>query len=540
MADDGCDGGDGSGRWAPRWCARWTRGDLLWEIAGSPARAGRRRRRLRCDRTLGVRAGTGRRQRATPSGRCRRRDADVRAGRGGLARSRLAGAGGARRAARRANCTRCGRRVQAIGTAVERRRQGVPVAPRRDSTSYGNGALGRAAAVGAVFAGEPASAGLAASLDAAVTHADRRATAASAALAAIIAGLDPAPTRRPMPVEIVVAVVATWRAASDVRDVPDPARWRRGEPIRLAPAWRWGVHADDDARPRRVVRARRPTTRRRRSPSPAAWSAHGSHVAGAITGALVGAIHGAAALRRRGTATSRAPTPTRLPRRRVAAAAHRDADRRPSSHGSDIWFLLDRSGSMAVDRRRRRGRLRPLLRRPAGDRRRRHRDHRAVRRRRPPRRARRRPPARRGALDRRPLRAPWLDAAVRRHRPAARPRRAPRRRRCRPARRHPHRRRTRTPAGAGPSSACSPASARCATRGWTFVFLGANQDSYAAGGQVGFHAGNVSNFTPTPGCARRLRRPRPHGLASGAARTAPGPPPGSRRLLGRPQGSRGA
>ncbi len=35
-------------------------------------------------------------------------------------------------------------------------------------------------------------------------------------------------------------------------------------------------------------------------------------------------------------------------------------------------------------------------------------------------------------------------------------------------------------------------------RGWTFVFLGANQDSYAAGGDVGFHAGNTSNFTSSP------------------------------------------
>ena len=32
--------------------------------------------------------------------------------------------------------------------------------------------------------------------------------------------------------------------------------------------------------------------------------------------------------------------------------------------------------------------------------------------------------------------------------------------------------------------------------GWTFVFLGANQDSYDAGGAMGMHAGNVSNFQP--------------------------------------------
>ncbi len=34
-------------------------------------------------------------------------------------------------------------------------------------------------------------------------------------------------------------------------------------------------------------------------------------------------------------------------------------------------------------------------------------------------------------------------------------------------------------------------------RGWTFVFLGANQDSYLAGAQLDIGAGNVSNFAPT-------------------------------------------
>jgi len=31
-------------------------------------------------------------------------------------------------------------------------------------------------------------------------------------------------------------------------------------------------------------------------------------------------------------------------------------------------------------------------------------------------------------------------------------------------------------------------------RGWTFVFMGANQDAYAEGGRMGFQAGNVQNF----------------------------------------------
>jgi Mg-chelatase subunit ChlD len=32
-------------------------------------------------------------------------------------------------------------------------------------------------------------------------------------------------------------------------------------------------------------------------------------------------------------------------------------------------------------------------------------------------------------------------------------------------------------------------------KGWTFVFLGANQDAYAEGGAVGGHAANIANFT---------------------------------------------
>ena len=94
------------------------------------------------------------------------------------------------------SCTRCG----PAATPSARRSRGTATACRGTSprsTSYGNAALGRAAAVGAAFAGDPASAALAASADAAVTHAERHATAASAALAAIVAGLirrDPATT----------------------------------------------------------------------------------------------------------------------------------------------------------------------------------------------------------------------------------------------------------------------------------------------------------------------------------------------------------
>ena len=34
-------------------------------------------------------------------------------------------------------------------------------------------------------------------------------------------------------------------------------------------------------------------------------------------------------------------------------------------------------------------------------------------------------------------------------------------------------------------------------RGWTFVFLGANIDSYATGGSMGYSAGSTMNYAPT-------------------------------------------
>lgn len=39
-------------------------------------------------------------------------------------------------------------------------------------------------------------------------------------------------------------------------------------------------------------------------------------------------------------------------------------------------------------------------------------------------------------------------------------------------------------------------------RGWTFVFMGANQDSYATGGGLGFADGSVQDFAATPDSVR--------------------------------------
>ena len=33
---------------------------------------------------------------------------------------------------------------------------------------------------------------------------------------------------------------------------------------------------------------------------------------------------------------------------------------------------------------------------------------------------------------------------------------------------------------------------------WTFVFMGANQDSYAEGGKIGMTTGNVQDYAATP------------------------------------------
>ena len=444
--------GDGTGARAPR---RWLAGAAAAAVGRrrSRRRATVRRARCRLDRTVGVvlglAAGNADAERAG-----RRRDADVRAGGRGVARPRLAGAGGARRAAVRGSCTRCGSRGEAIDAAVDG--AAGPASPwyLAASTSYGNAALGRAAAVGAVFAGEPAAVGLAASVDAAVTHAERRATAASAALAAIVAGLIRRGPRDDAASRSCRAVVAAC-AGADRRATCSRRRWRRWT---TAPTCR-GSGAGASAPPRRWpspcgARSSTDDPGRRRSPRRRTCE-HGSHAAGAVTGALVGAIHGAAALPAAGTATSRAPRATRgspgaSPQRRP------DADRSTSERCRHLVPARP-LGLDAVDRPRRRRRVRRLLRQPSGptggeatvtvvqfdddD------PHEVL-------------------VDAAPLDAVrsiagrfeprGIDAAVRRHRAAARPRRAPRRRRRRPARRRPHRRRRERQPRLDPAAAVRP------------------------------------------------------------------------------------
>ena len=219
------------------------------------ARSASRARRWLPTGSLGSCSGwPGERRRTARRRAGRRRDADVRDVVRGLARSRVAGARGAGGAVR-PPAARVPVAGPALRTAVDRRRRGAPW-HEAASRSYGNGALCRAAAVGIVRAGDARSIGEAASIDAAVTHASRRATASSAALAGMIAAARAARSRRPLPLTSSPGVVASV-GHDKVRASLELALASRGVPAadvvepdgRLAPR-----HVD--ARVGVVVRAR--------------------------------------------------------------------------------------------------------------------------------------------------------------------------------------------------------------------------------------------------------------------------------------------
>ena len=308
---------------------------------------------------LGLAAGNavGQRARQRP-GECR--DADVRDVVRGLARSRLAGARGAGRAAR----------PPAVRLAVARPRRGhgranggaaVPPGTRRRPRSYGNAALCRAAAVGVVRADDPHTIGEAASIDAAVTHASRRATASSAALAGIVAALvrrqpsaTPADvigqvvgsvghdhvratlqlalTSTGLPADQVVERIGDWPHATSTLALGAVVRARARRP------GRGHRHRRGDQRPRRH--------RRRR---------HRRHHRGDPRG-----LGPAAGVGRRARRSRRLPRAGRAHR----PGRHRPSARRAGRRRGDLVparpVRLDGS-----DRRRCRHRVRPLLRRAA-------------------------------------------------------------------------------------------------------------------------------------------------------------------------------
>jgi ADP-ribosylglycohydrolase len=381
-------------------------------------------------------------------------------------------------------------RGAAIGAAVNNHRAGVPwhlAAP----TSFGHAALGRAAAVGAAFAGEPAVVGLAASADAAVTHAERHATAASAALAAIVAALirrDPATA----PVEICRAVAVSSPDGA-VGGLLERALSRLGEGAEAIRDERWGVRADETLA--LAVRCALANDDPATAIAAAADLEHDSHAAGAITGALVGAIRGAAALPARWhTEVEGADAYPRLARRLAAAPT-------PAPTGdeqrADIWFLLDRSGSMQqiardvvsgfdgffASQRATRGEASvTVVQFDDHDR------HEVI--------VDAQPIATVGSIAGRfeprgstPLYDAiglLLDRAESRGGDAADQLVVVFTDGLENASRDWTQKRLFARIG------------ELRDRGWTFVFLGANQDSYASGGDLGIHAGNTSNFTSSP------------------------------------------
>ena len=153
----------------------------------------------------------------------------------------------------------------AIRRAVERRRAGAPWFEAAGG-SFGDAALPRAVAVGAVHAGAPDSVGLAASLDAVVSHASRRAVASAAALAGTVAAL----ITRPDGTDAVAAGAAGGRVArqrAGARPVArSPHRWsvgrRRPAARRRRPRGSPPIRIDRGQPRRRVDDGRAPRRRR--------------------------------------------------------------------------------------------------------------------------------------------------------------------------------------------------------------------------------------------------------------------------------------
>ena len=324
----------------------------------------------------------------------------------------------------------------AVRRAVERRLAGVPWFESAGE-SFGDAGLARAVAVGAVHAVDPAAVGLAASLDAVVSHASRRAVASSVALAGTVATLVSRPDDAD-PWALVGRVVESLDHRT-VRSLLQAALARDG----ATDGW------DDDIPPHApdVLAAALRLTSAAADPVEALVAAvmhgGGERTVVALTGALAGAVHGLGALPARWSDVEGAAAYRELARR-IAARPNAGATtgRSPNvdTAGADIWFLLDRSGSMQsiagdvvdgfecffTEQRGVGGEATVTVvqfddqdphdvvvdARPIAD----------------------------CALDPRSVPAPWVHAAVRRRRPPARPRRAARRGWCRPARRHHDRR----------------------------------------------------------------------------------------------------
>ena len=205
--------------------------------------------------------------------------------------------------------------------------------------SYGNAALPRAVAVGLAVHARPDQVGIAASLDAAVSHASIRATGTAATLAGIITALVKRPVDAPC-VDVVSAVV-------DSIDL-DELRSELAE--MLAGDGSFAVPFSPEA----VGSLKLALWSQQFGPDltgvlhAAATISRGDRATLTVAGALHGATFGAGALPDRYRDVEGFDALRVLARRlTVGPEATPAPGTTPGDGNADIWFLLDRSGSMA-------------------------------------------------------------------------------------------------------------------------------------------------------------------------------------------------
>jgi ADP-ribosylglycohydrolase len=227
----------------------------------------------------------------------------------------------------------------AASRSIRRLAQGAPWF-EAGAGSYGDAVLPRAVAVGLAGYGRPESVGLAAALDAAVTHAHPRATASAAALAAIIAGLIARPEGQ-VPAEALVAVAASLdepavadrllEAISGEPHFPTPFTAEAPDALLVA---LWAMTYADY---RDVLSAAAAVSGNDRSTL-------------AITGAIFGATYGIDAIPSRCEDVEGVNAYAVLVNRLASGQPDTGGSDGPGggdATGADIWFLVDRSGSMS-------------------------------------------------------------------------------------------------------------------------------------------------------------------------------------------------
>jgi ADP-ribosylglycohydrolase len=245
----------------------------------------------------------------------------------------------------------------AIVATADRRRDGVPWF-EAGVASFGNAALPRAVAVGVVHAGAPARAAMAAQLDAAVTHAHPIATSASAITAALVAALVARPADAAV-ADVVDAVLSAVSAGQG--PVADLAGWLQTA-VGVDPA----PHPDADLAAALARFGTQPMAQvslaigvwvARQGPATAlahlVTAPHVGRTHAAVLGGLLGAAHGVDAFPARWTEGVEHGDLLRSAAALAAASGRPSPGGQPTAASNEpgqatIWFLLDRSGSMAA------------------------------------------------------------------------------------------------------------------------------------------------------------------------------------------------